>query len=65
MAIGSLHTHMILNHYELIASKRQNAHLDGSLSYADYLSAYNQYKRACAFYGETFCFVHISAPKAV
>lgn len=63
MTIGNAHTRAILNKYEYIASQRQNAHIDGKLSYAEYLAAYNQYKRACAYYGETFCFVHITAPE--
>lgn len=63
MAIGNVHTHAILNKYEYIASQRQNAHLDGKLSYAEYLAAYNQYKRACTYYGETFCFAHILPPQ--
>lgn len=51
---NSLHNHTILNKYELIASERRQAHLDGKLDYASYLRAYKQYKRACPLYGETF-----------
>jgi hypothetical protein len=49
--------------YEAIARQRQNEHLDGKRSYASYLYAYEQYKRACEFYGQIMIFVHITASK--